>query len=86
VWRVAFRYRPEVVETLLGHGLCPRPETDPAFVRQALSDLYRHEIRRLRDRLLRQEFPRREYAGKVDALRRRYVLLKLPLATWTLPD
>lgn len=76
-------YRPEVAEALLTHGLHPRPDTDPAFVREALSGLYRHEIRRLRARLLRGEFPKREYAGRVDALRRRYVLLKLPLALWT---
>jgi hypothetical protein len=83
---VTFRYRPEVLDTLIEHGLSPKAATDPAFVRQALSELYRHEIRRLRSRLLRQEFPKREYAGRVDALRRRYVLLKLPVALWTLPD
>ena len=83
---VTFRYRPEVLEALLDHGLAPTPRTDPAFVRLALSGLYRHEIRRLRARLLRQEFPKHEYAGRVDALRRRYVLLKLPVAIWTLPE
>jgi hypothetical protein len=80
---MTYRYRPEISEALLGHGLRPTPATDPAFVRQALSELYRHEIRRLRARLLRKEFPKAEYAGRVDALRRRYVLLKLPLALWT---
>ena len=33
---------------------------------------------------IRHEFPKAEYAGRVDALRRRYVLLKLPVALWTL--
>lgn len=79
-----YRYRPEVIEALLGHGLAPRPDTSPAFVREALSGLYRHEIRRLRDRLLRKEFPKHEYAGRVDTLRRRYVLLKVPVPLWTL--
>ena len=79
-----FVYRPEVVEALFAHGLRPGPDTDPAFVREALSGLYRHEIRRLRARLLRGEFPKREYAGRVDALRRRYVLLKVPVTLWTL--
>ncbi len=84
---VAFRYRPEVLETLLRHGLAPRPDTSPEFAREALSGLYRHEIRRLRDRMLRKEFPKRDYAGRVDLLRRRYVLLKLPVTLWTLePD
>lgn len=80
------RYRPEILETLLGHGLNPAPSTDPAFVRQVLSDLYRHEIRRLRAALLRGEFPKAEYAGRVDRLRRRYVLLKLPIGLWTIAD
>jgi hypothetical protein len=83
---MSFTYRPEVLETLISHGLAPKPSSDPAFVRQALSELYRHEIRRLRARLLRQEFPKPEYAGRVDALRRRYVLLKLPVSLWTLPE
>lgn len=78
-------YRPEVLETLLAHGLSPHPDTPPEFVREALSGLYRHEIRQLRARLLRKEFPRHEYAGRVDALRRRYVLLKVPVPLWTLP-
>lgn len=77
-------YRPEILETLATHGLAPTPSTPPAFVREALSGLYRYEIRRLRDRLLRQEFPRHEYAGRVETLRRRYVLLKLPVALWTI--
>lgn len=83
---VPVTYRPEILETLAAHGLRPGPATPPDVVREALSGLYRHEIRRLRDRLLRKEFPRREYAGRVDALRRRYVLLKVPVALWTLPD
>ena len=80
---MTYRYRPEILDTLVAHGLRPAPTTDPAFVRQALSDLYRHEIRRLRARLLRHEFPKAEYAGRVDTLRRRYVLLKLPVSLWT---
>lgn len=80
------RYRPEILDALADHGFRPTLATDPAFVRQALSNLYRHEIRRLRARLLRQEFPKGEYAGRVDRLRRRYVLLKLPVALWTLDE
>jgi hypothetical protein len=83
---VAYRYRPEILDTLIAHGLQPTPTTDPAFVRQALSDLYRHEIRRLRARLLGHEFPKSEYAGLVETLRRRYVLLKLPVSLWTVDE
>lgn len=77
-------YRPEILETLAAHGFVPTPDTPPALVREALSGLYRHEIRRLRDRLLRREFPRNEYAQRVDTLRRRYVLLKVPVSLWTI--
>lgn len=79
-----YEYRPEVLEALLAHGFSPSPDTPPPFVREALSGLYKHEIRRLKARLLRKEFPRHEYAGRVDRLRRRYVLLKVPLSLWTL--
>jgi len=46
-------------------------------VRDFVRDLYKYEIRRLRDRMLRNEFPREEYAGRVDALRRCYPVLAL---------
>jgi hypothetical protein len=77
------QYRPEVLEALAGHGFRPSANVDPQFVRDALSELYRYEIRRLRGELLRGAFPKREYADRVDKLRRRYVLLKLPVRLWT---
>ena len=78
-------YQPEVLEELGTHGLAPTPETDPQFVRDHLSALSRYEIRRLKERLLRREFPQRDYAPRVRALRRQYVLLSIPLGTWTRP-
>jgi hypothetical protein len=51
-------------------------------VREFLSDLYRYEIRQLKGRLLRQEFPRGEYAGRVRQLRRKYVLLSTSPQLW----
>lgn len=83
---MAIVYRPEVLEALAGHGLCPLPDTLPQVLRDALSDLYRYEIRRLKRRLLRGEFPKGEYIGRVIELRRKYLLLSLPLEHWTLPD
>jgi hypothetical protein len=82
---VPWVYQPEVLEELGKHGLVPTPETDPQSVRDYLSALYRFEIRRLKARLLRGEFPQREYAPRVRALRRQYVLLSIPLETWTRP-
>lgn len=80
------RYRADVMEALARHGVRPRPETPPALVRDFLSDLYRWELRRLRDRLLAREFPRGEYARKVVEVRRRYRLLSRPIESWIEPE
>lgn len=79
-------YRPEILEALAGHGLAPRPDTPPDRLREVINDLYRHEIRALRDRCRRREFPVTDLAPRVLALRKRYVLLSIPLATWTFAD
>jgi hypothetical protein len=72
-----FHYRPDVLEHLCHHGIQPTSHTPPGLVRDFVRDLYKYEIRRLRDRMLRNEFPREEYAGRVDALRRCYPVLAL---------
>ncbi len=77
-------YRPEVLDALAAHGLRPRADTTPATLREAINDLYRHEIRTLRDRCRAREFPVAELAPRVVALRRRYLLLSTPLDRWTL--
>ena len=79
---MTFEYAPEALEGLAGHGLCPGPDTRPAAVREALNDLYRYEIRRLRRRLLAGEFPKAEYLDHVVGLRRRYWLLSVPVDNW----
>jgi hypothetical protein len=80
---VFHRYRPAVLEALLAHGLRPTPHTAPERVRDLLNDLYCYELRALRARLLRREFPKATYAGRVIEVRRRYSLLSIPLAAWT---
>jgi hypothetical protein len=72
-----FRYRPDVFEHLLRHGVRPTDRTSPQLVRNFVRDLYKYEIRALRDRYLRREFPKIEYAGRVEALRLRYPVLAL---------
>ena len=67
------RYRADV----LAHGVRPTEETPPELVRDFVRDLYKYEIRALRERYLRGEFPKIEYAARVDALRRRYPVLAL---------
>lgn len=71
------RYRADVLEQLLVHGVRPTDHTSPQLVRGHVRDLYKFEIRSLRERYLRQEFPKAEYAGRVDDLRRRYPVLAL---------
>ena len=73
----AVRYRAEVLERLLVHGVRPTPHTRPELVRDFVRDLYKYEIRCLRERYLRQDFPKQEYASRVDDLRRRYPVLAL---------
>jgi DNA primase large subunit len=72
------RYRAEVLEQLLVHGVRPTERTPPQLVRDYVRDLYKYEIRHLRERYLRRDFPKVEYAGRVDDLRRRYPVLALP--------
>ena len=79
-----FRYRADVLAALAVHGVRPTDRTPPALVREYVSDIYRHEIRRLRDRLLKNEFPKREYANRVVELRRRYRVLSLRPSEWLL--
>jgi hypothetical protein len=74
---MTFRYRPDVLEQLLRHGVRPTEHTRPELVRDFVRDLYKYEIRCLRDRHIRREFPRQDYAGLVDALRRKYPVLAL---------
>jgi hypothetical protein len=80
---VRYRYEPEVIDALAVHGLAPGPSTPPAVVRDALSDLYRYEIRRLKQRFLRGEIAKPDYSQHVIALRRRYWLLSVPVVHWT---
>ena len=77
-----YEYAPEALEVLTRHGLRPGPDTPAAFVRNALSDLYRFEIRRLKGRLLAGEIPKEQYSDHVIELRRQYWLLSVPVQHW----
>ena len=72
-----YRYKPDVLDQLLRHGVRPTDHTAPSLVRDYVRDLYKYEIRRLRERYVRGDFPKREYAGRVDALRQQYPVLEL---------
>ena len=75
-------FTPEVMEELRRHGLSPKPDTRSELLREQINDLYRFEIRRLRDRCRAGEFSTRELPAQVVRLRRRYMLLSIPTAQW----
>ena len=75
-------YRADVLEQLWRHGVQPKPDTPPQLVRDYIRDLYRYEIRRLRERYLNREFAKAEYSQRVDQLRRSYPVLALRAWEW----
>jgi hypothetical protein len=83
---MASRYRPEVLDALARHGIVPLQTTAPLFIRDQLNDLYRFEIRRLKAKLLRGDFPKADYIGHVLDLRGKYLLLSIPVDEWMVTD
>ena len=77
-----FHYRAEVLDGLWCHGVHPTERTRPELVHDFVSDLYRYELRRLRERLLRKEFPKPEYHERVVEVRNRYRLLAMRARDW----
>jgi hypothetical protein len=77
------KYRESVLNELARHGVAPRADTPPELIRDFINDLYVYEIRALRAKLKAGHFPKRDYAGRVDELRRRYPILSLPVNHWT---
>ena len=75
-------YPPELMDVLLTFGLKPETHTPPSVVRAALNDLYRFEIRRLRQRLLDGKVEKARYVDEVVALRKRYWPLSLQPEHW----
>lgn len=74
--------RASVREELRRHGVAIGRDETAAVLRERLNDVYLSEVRELRDRQVRGEIPRREYAAHVAALRDRFPLLGLPLELW----
>ena len=75
-------YPPELLGSLGGFGLAPTERTAPGFVRDALNDLYRYELRRLRDAYLAKRVAKTEYLARVIDTRKRYWPLTLQLPDW----
>lgn len=77
-----YTYHPQILDELARHGLRPLASTAPGRLRDAVRDLYRYEIKRLRRDLLEGRIRKPDYAGHVVALRRRYPLLSIPVELW----
>ena len=75
-------YREEVLAALLVHGVIPTDHTPPELARDFVRDLYKYELRLLRDRYVRKEFPKKEYSDRVVALRDKYPVLALVARQW----
>lgn len=80
------RFRAAVLAQLLEHGVRPTASTRVELVHEFVSDLYRFELRRLRDRLVRGDIPKAGYYDRVIALRRRYPLVSLKPEQWLEPE
>jgi hypothetical protein len=79
-------YKADVLDELRRHGLRPAPDTTPDRLRDQIHALYLYEIRKLRDRCRAGEFPSSDLAGRVVELRKRYMLLSIPLHLWMEQD
>ena len=78
-----YTYHPQILDELAAHGLVPLAGTPPQQLRDAVRELYKYEIRRLRARLIAGHILKKDYAGHVVNLRKRYWLLSVPTELWT---
>lgn len=81
---MTYRYKADVLALLEAHGVQPTVASPPERVHEFVNDLYRYELRRLRDRLRRGELPKSEYYDCVVEIRRRYPALALKPRQWIL--
>ncbi len=82
---MTFDYSRQVLAELEHHGVRPTPATRPEVVHEFVSDLYRFELRRLRERQLLGDIPKADYSSHVVELRKKYILVSVPLRLWTKP-
>ena len=83
---MSYYYRPAVFEALSGHGVRPKATTPPALIHEFVSDLYRFELRKLRVRQVRGDIPKHDYSRHVVDLRKRYLVISVPLRHWTIDE
>ena len=81
-----FHYRPQVFDELQRHGVRPTPATPPELVHEFVNDLYRFELRGLKTRQVRGEIKKQDYAAHVVALRKKYILVSVPVQRWAISE
>ena len=74
--------RPSVRAELSAHGIAAGADESPSALRERLNDLYLEEVRALKARQRSGEIPLGEYAAHVEALKRRFPLLGVPIGAW----
>lgn len=79
---MTWSYPSELTDALLRLGLAPQPHTPPRLVRDALNDLYRYEIRRLRDVFRAGGAATPNYVDRVIDLRKKYWPLSMQVDVW----
>ena len=77
-----YRYKPEILALLAKHGVVPKPTTPPTVARAVVNDIYRYELRQLRDRYLVGEFSKQAYYDKVVEVRNRYPVMAVLTRHW----
>jgi hypothetical protein len=78
-----YHYKPEILVLLANHGVVPKPTTPPTTARSVVNEIYRYELRLLRDRYLVGEFSKRAYYDKVVEIRNRYPVMTVLTRNWT---
>ena len=78
-------YPEKILAQLAIHGVRPGPTTRPELLHEFVNDLYRFELRRLRRRQVAGEILKNEYVPHVVALRKKYILISIPVRRWTDP-
>ena len=68
------------------YGGRPTDHAPPALVRSFINEIYKFELRKLRDRYVRGEFPKREYHQLVIEIRDKYPVLALLPRQWVTGD
>jgi hypothetical protein len=81
---VIYRYKAEILAQLAEHGVIPKPTTPPTTARGVVNDIYRYELRKLRDRYLVGEFSKQDYYRQVVEIRNRYPVMAVLTRHWTI--